>query len=563
MLQTIHIKNFAIIDQLNVQFNQGMSVLTGETGAGKSIIIDALSLVAGGRASSEMIRHECDKAVVQALFDIASLSPVQQFLEHEGLNGEDNELIITREIHRSGKSQVRINGMLANVTILKHLGTLLMDIHGQHEHQFLMNDAKHLSLLDSYGAETIANERALYMETYTQYSRLKKQLKQLMEIEQNDTQRVNLLKRHIADIEEVNPQMREDVLLEEELKTLANDKKVASVLLCLDTLLTHEETGVKQILHQSLSQLYHIVDLSKEYEQMAIQLNDVLSGVNDMSKQLSHALDRIEFNEERLSEVENRLAQLDKLKERYGQNIDEVIVYYNESKSELDRILNKDKHLVDMQQQFLHVREQLLIQGKKLTTLRQALAVKLEQSVKEQLMSLYMDKVEFKVQFKSDGEKIKIRATGLDDVEFLVATNVGEPLKPLVKVASGGELSRMMLALKAIFASQQTISTIIFDEIDTGVSGRVAQAIANKMHDISKNIQVLCITHLPQVAAKSDYHLYVKKIVVDNRTTTELHCLSHEQRRQEVARMFAGDTLTQAALHHADELLQHTELTHK
>lgn len=557
MLQSIHIKDFAIIETLTVSFEQGMTVLTGETGAGKSIIIDALSLIIGGRGSSEFVRFGKEKAVLQGMFDLSNAPHVVHVLKDKGIDCEEDQIIITRELHKAGKSVVRINGMLTTLTVLKEIGQLLVDIHGQHEHQHLMDEKQHLHLLDRFAFDEIKDALEQYQLQYSVYSDQKKELKQLMEMEKNDTQRVSLLQRHIADIEKVAPKENEDVLLEEERQKLLNQHTEFQGLSKLDALLLHEEHGAERLLKEAAYTTQHLQSVdSKRYGHIASQLQDVTAILNDITKNIGGLFDGVSFDESRLQYIEERLAQLDTLKERYGETIHDVLMYYADCSQELDKIVNKDKYIVQAQQTFLSSHQLLKNHAETLSQLRQQHAKRLEDMVHAELQDLYMGQVRFQVQFNSGDDKNKLRFMGQDVVEFLVSTNAGEPLKPLVKVASGGEVSRMMLALKTIFTKNQLISTVVFDEIDTGVSGRVAQAIADKMSHIARTVQVLSITHLPQVAAKAQQHLFVEKQVMDDKTATQVRVLSTEERVHSVAHMFAGEDVTAAALEHARELLE-------
>lgn len=557
MLQSIQIKDFAIIDELTVSFQQGMTVLTGETGAGKSIIIDALALLIGGRGSSEFVRFGKDKAVLQGLFDVSTMSHVESVLIDKGIECEDNQLIITRELHKTGKSIVRVNGVLTTLAVLKEIGQLLVDIHGQHEHQHLMDEKQHLNLLDRFAFDDIKASLEEYQSQYMLYTQQKKELKRLMETEKNDTQRVSLLKRHIADIEEISPKEQEDALLEEERQMLLKNQAEFQGLSKLDTVLLHDEHGADRLMKEAAYITQHLQEVDGEkYGSVASQLQDVIAVLSDITKDMGILFDGISFDESRLQYIEERLNQLDTLKERYGETLQDVLSYYAECTQELDKILNKDKYVLQAQQSFLASHQSLIKSAESLSQLRQKHAQRLEDMVHAELHDLYMGQVRFKVLFNSGEKTDKLRSTGKDAIEFLVATNTGEPLKPLVKVASGGEVSRMMLALKTIFTKSQLISTVVFDEIDTGVSGRVAQSIADKMSHISQTVQVLAITHLPQVAAKANQHLFVEKKVVDEKTATHVRMLTEAERIHSVAHMFAGENITAAALEHAKELLE-------
>lgn len=554
MLQSLHIKNFAIIEDLSVDFSKGMTVLTGETGAGKSIIIDAVSLIAGSRSSTDFIRYGCDKAIIQAVFYIENHQILAQ-LQALAIDIEENTLIIYREIQQSKKNIIRINGVVVTLSQLKEIMRLIIDIHGQHEHQFLMDETRHLELLDNFANEKIASIKNEYTNAYQKYKIVRQQLKKMLKQDEVDHAKLNLLKRQIAEIQEVNPQPNEDIILEAELKKLLANQKSGESLDRLNRLFSDEEISINEFVKNSIYAIQDIADLSLNFENIQEQLVDIQDKVYEVSRLISYELDKVDFDPERLDVVEERLNALEKLKFNYGETIDDILNYYSQITKELDAIENKDMHLNQLQKEFIFHRDNVLSLGKNLSNKRQEFALLLEKEIKTQLADLYMDKVQFKVAFKKQ-EKVHITADGIDQVEFLIATNIGEPLKPLIKISSGGELSRMMLALKTIFTKNQHISTIIFDEIDTGVSGRVAQAIANKMSLIGQYIQVLCISHLPQVAAKANYHLFVNKEISNNRTYTSITQLGYQDRQYEIAKMIAGENVTTIALNHAKELLE-------
>lgn len=554
MLQSIQIKNFAIIEELTVNFENGMTVLTGETGAGKSIIIDAVSLLAGSRSNTDFIRYGCDKAVVQGIFDITNNAFLLDKLKEFSIETEDDTVIIYREIQQSKKNIIRVNGVIVTLAQLKEIAQFLIDIHGQHEHQFLMDEAKHLSLLDNYGKQSLIALKNQYAEAYQNYKQCKTILKKVLTQDAVDHAKLVLLKRQVAEIKEVNPQINEDSLLEKESHELLENQQSGEALMRLHQLCSDETYSLSTFIKQSIFTVSDIEQIATDYAVLSEQLRDVEDKIYDIAKMISQKLDMVSFDPERLAFVEERLNVLEKLKYNYGETLADVLDYYENITQELDSIENRETHLSKLQKEFVQSRETVLKIGQLLSEKRQEQALLLEDEIKQQLADLYMEKVVFKVDFKQQ-EKIVIKSSGIDDISFLVATNIGEPLKSLVKVASGGELSRMMLALKTIFTKNERIGTIIFDEIDTGVSGRVAQAIANKMSLIGTIKQVLCISHLPQVAAKADNHLFVKKEIMADRTYTHLVVLADDDRRYEIAKMIAGDEISEFALLHATELL--------
>lgn len=549
MLQSISIQNFAIIESLIVDFKNGMSVLTGETGAGKSIIIDAVALLAGGRSSSTFVRHGSDKAVLQGLFDLDHAPSVQQLLDELSIPNEENQLLVYREIHANGKGVIRINGLLSTANVLKQLTRTLIDIHGQHEHQQLMDDTHHLNLLDQFGNTDVFMVLEAYQMAYAEYAQARKQLKSLMVSQAQDDQKVSLLKQHIKDIEAVAPQEGEAEALKKELTLLLQHEKYAKALHVVDKALSNEEHGALMQINQAVASLQLLEESS--CVEKTTDLIGALETIKDVSKFVGSMLEKHQFDLARFEFVQHRLSQYDNLSEKYG----DVLSYYQTAKAELDTIDNKETYLAQAQEAFIRARENVLENGRKLTHVRQEKAVELSRTILEQLNDLYMKNVQFEAVFL-ESDKPKITANGLDDVTFMVSTNTGEPLKPLAKVASGGELSRLMLALKVIFSKQQGIGTLIFDEIDTGVSGRVAQSIAEKMYAIGTFAQVLSVSHLPQVAAIADHHLFVSKLSEADRTKTTITYLEHQERVVEVAKMFAGEDVNESALHHAELLVK-------
>lgn len=557
MLTLLSIENFAIIESLAIDFSKGMTVLMGETGAGKSIIIDALSYLAGGRSSSSDIRYQCDRAIVQAQYYFDSHESLAKILNDHGILFQ-NELVLYREIHRNGRNVIRINGVLSTVALLKEIGRFVIDIHGQHEHQLLLNAENHLNYLDQFGNKTLQPLILDYQEKYSIYVLAKKKLKSLMLSEQQDAQRISLIEQQKKEIESVQPLPNEDNLLKEELQILTKNKEKFEWLTQLHQNVFNEESVLISTFNAVSSKMSHSDINDNAYENFNQQLILVSDLLKEIEKGSLNLLEQLQFNPERFDALFLRLQQLDDLKIKYGESIDDVISYFNQISQELDVLVNKEKYIQIGQNEFLTAREQLLIAGQLLSKTRKELAKQLENVIHEQLKDLYMEKVTFNVHF-DDSQSSKIKKTGLDNVSFYISTNVGEPFKSLEKVASGGEMSRIMLALKTIFFSNRRIGTIVFDEIDTGVSGRVAEAIGQKMAIIGRNTQVLAITHLPQVAAVADYQINVIKEVVGERTRTVIKDLTEEERVIEIAKMITGDEIAESALIHAKSLREMSE----
>ncbi|MEO3718319.1 DNA repair protein RecN [Pediococcus acidilactici] len=553
MLLELAIKDFAIIEKLDASFRQGMTVLTGETGAGKSIIIDAVGLLAGGRGSVDFVRTGADKAVLQGVFDIAEIANTKTVLEELGIE-PTNDLVITRELLKTGRSVCRVNGTIVNLNSLKKIGQTLIDIHGQNEHQELMDSDKHLRLLEQFDYAAVADTKQRYQAAFKAYTKLNRRLNQSLKNEHEWNQRVDMLQFQVDEIKAANLIEGEDEELEKRRDQLVNFQSISDALATSFQVLESEEgVSATDQIGNVMQEMQGIADYDEEYEQIADEVQNAYYSLEDVTNRVRSAIDSMEWNPAELDEVEQRLETIRQLKKKYGNSITEILKYLSRIENELAEMTGAGQNLDDLAVEVEKRLQETKQLGTQLTNLRQKMALKLEQAVRDQLAGLYMEKTQFKVQFNS--KKVP-ELDGLDNVEFLIQPNPGEDLKPLAKIASGGELSRIMLALKTIFARNEGVTSIIFDEVDTGVSGRVAQAIADKIHEISNHSQVLCISHLPQVAARADYQLHVAKKVVKGRTMTNLTALDDEGRVNEIAKMLAGVDLTELSLEHARELLQ-------
>lgn len=554
MLRELDIRNFAIIDTLSVSFTEGMTVLTGETGAGKSIIIDAVHLLAGGRGSQEFIRHGAQKAEIEGLFHIESEKhPVHKKLEDFGIQASDGDVLLRRELNGKGKNVCRINGKLVTISILREVGAALIDIHGQHETQELMDEKQHLHLLDQFAGKLLTKAKEGYSHTFEKYTKLKREFASYNENEQQIAQRIDLLTFQLNEIEEAQLVPGEEETLLEERKRLQNFTKIFESISQAHEAIQGESKGLDWV-GNAMSELEHAAAVDEQFKEASESVTGAFYQLQDTSTEIKRILDQLEFDPERLNEIEQRLALLQSLKRKYGASVEDMLLYQEEQADELDKLLNRDQRLRLDQEKLKELTEDLRVEAEELTMLRKQAAVKLSKAIMEQLKELHMGKASFSVQFDLL-PKGKFDRFGQDSIAFHISTNVGEPLKPLTKVASGGELSRMMLALKTIFSKHQGITSIIFDEVDTGVSGRVAQAIAEKIAAIARHSQVLCISHLPQVAAMADQHLFIEKKVSKDRTTTSVKELEGRKRTEEMSRMLSGAEITELTLQHADELL--------
>lgn len=566
MLTELSIKDFAIIDKIAMTFNDGLTVLTGETGAGKSIIIDAVQLLAGGRGSVEYVRYGAKKAEIEGLFIVDVVNhPIYKVSKQYGIEVEDDQVVLHRTITASGKSICRVNGKLVTLAILREFGRTLIDIHSQHETQSLMHPENHIDLLDLYHREEIMKAKEDYTYLYKKLVKLENRYKELNENEQEMAHRLDLLEFQLHELEEASLKPNEDEILEEERNHLANFERIFKSIQDAYNALYGENKGLDwlNIAQQSLQE-------SRQYNKFLTEKAEELStyyyNIEELSFDLRNFSETLEYNPMRLNEIESRLDEINRLKKKYGSTVNDVLEYMAKIEDEIDEIKNKDSRLTQLAEQISETKKDTLLEAKHLHDLRRQAASSLVKEVHKELASLYLEKASFSITFSPEIDEnvltyyenhpIKFQKNGIDQVRFMISTNIGEPLKELDKIASGGELSRIMLVLKKIFSHHQGITSVIFDEVDTGVSGRVAQAIAEKIYQISHDSQVLCITHLPQVASMADTHTLIEKEEKNNRTSTKLFELTSDEQVKELSRMITGAKLTETAKEHASELLQ-------
>ncbi|MBC1473073.1 DNA repair protein RecN [Listeria grandensis] len=553
MLQELTIRNFAIIESLNLSFQEGMTVLTGETGAGKSIIIDALGLLVGGRGSVDFIRHGEEKLEIQGLFTINQHNKgCLDALHSNGIDANDGMVVLERILFQSGKNTCRINGKLATTVVLREIGSRLIDIHSQHEHQELMNDEFHLQLLDRFAWNDIASTLAKYQTKYVAYTEMKAKWRNWTKNEQELAQRLDMLRFQQDEITSANLRLGEEEALMEQKHVLANFEKINESLQNAYTALQGEERGL-EFISEAMRHVASASDILPEYKALSESVASSFYLLEDSAMQIRQELDKLEFQPDELDTIETRLNELSQLKRKYGKTVEAIIQYNEDIDQEIVELSDRETHLDQLEKDLEKAKDQLHELATKLTTIRQKSAKQLEKQIKDELNELYMEKAIFQVNFATQANEFT--ENGVDKVAFYMSTNPGEPLKPLSKVASGGELSRMMLALKTIFSRHQGITSIIFDEVDTGVSGRVAQAIAEKIYAVAVGSQVLCISHLPQVAAMADHHFYISKATTANRTMTSVTPLSGGEKIEEISRMIAGIEVTDVTKQHANEML--------
>ncbi len=557
MLQELTIDNLAIIDHQSLTFDNQMTVLTGETGAGKSIIIDAVGLLAGGRGSQEFIRRGCDKLSLQGQFTVPDDEQYVAMLDHLGIDHQDGVLIISRQINRNGRNTIRVNGQLINTSTLKELGRGLVDIQGQNEHQLLLQPDTHLGMLDQFAGEQIADELSRYHDLYTHYTKLKKVISDRQKNEQQWAQRLDMLRYQVKEIGDANLVPDEDEQLTSERERLAHFQQINTALQTVAGILNDNDgVAVLDQLGTAMDSLREIAKFDPEFEKMDRSLNDAYYTLQDLADNANSQLENLEFDDSKLAQIDTRLTLIGTLEHKYGDTVADVLKYYDQIKSELEQMEQSAESADDQGAELDDLKKQLGSLANDLSEKRHRAAKKLENEVHQQLSALYMDKANFQVHFAPVASEDGFGPQGSEEVEFYIQTNPGETMGPLVKIASGGELSRVMLALKTIFASTAGITSIIFDEVDTGVSGRVAQAIADKIKLIAQHSQVLCITHLPQVAAVAQHHWHIEKGVHGSRTTTSVTKLNNQQRVDELSRMLAGERITKLTREHASELLK-------
>ena len=551
MLLEISIKNFAIIEEISLNFEQGMTVLTGETGAGKSIIIDAMNMMLGSRATTDVIRHGAPKAEIEGLFSLENSRALREIFEEQGWELTD-ELIIRREILQNGRSVSRINGQMVNLSVLKAVGQHLVDIHGQHDQEELMRPQLHIAMLDEFGTADFLNLKSRYQETFDRYRSLRKQVLTLQKNQQEHKARIEMLEFQMAEIESAALKSGEDTALHQERDRLLNHKLIADTLTNAYTMLDNEDFSSLTNVRSAMNDLESIEDYDPAYKELSGSLSETYYVLEDVSKRLEDILDGLDFDGDRLLQVESRLDLINSITRKYGGQVDDVLDYFAQISKEYSLLTGSNLSSEDMDRKLKALERELVELAQELSQARHGLAAQLEAEIKQELQDLYMEKARFKVQFS----KGKFNREGNEQVEFYISANPGEDFKPLVKVASGGELSRLMLAIKSAFSRKEGKTSIVFDEVDTGVSGRVAQAIAQKIHKIGSNGQVLAISHLPQVIAIADYQFFIEKISDENSTVSTVRLLTADERVQEVAKMLAGEDVTEAALTQARELLK-------
>lgn len=556
MLIQLNIKQFGIIESATIELKNGLTVLSGETGAGKSMILAAISQLSGQRTSTSYIRYGEEKASVEGVFDFPKNKEVINIFKDLDLDLEDEVIIIRRDIYSSGKSVCRINGTIVNLSTLKKVAVYLLDMHEQHDNQILLVEKNHLNLIDSFNKEEIKKVRTEYKEKYKEYKVVTEKIENLKQQESDILQKVDFLKFQYQELTQMKLKKDEDISLEKDIDYLENFEKVNTLAYSITDGIDGEY-GILSKLAEIKSNLGELSRYNSNFEEKYEEITNLYYILDDLKYEVSSYTDDIEYDEEKLDRLIFRMDKIKNLEKKYSRSLNDLIIFREEIKEELEELENYEENYDKYIAEQKNILAELKSLGDKLTTIRKKTAQKLESLIQEELKFLYMDKSTIKVDLKDK----EYASDGKDDVRILISANLGEPLKSLSKVASGGELSRVMLALKIIFSRSIEATSIIFDEIDTGVSGRVSQRMAEKMYQLGVGSQVLCISHLPQTTALADTNLLISKEVIDKRTLTSIKELDRQQKIEEVARMISGDKMTRLSEEHAIEMLKLAEKT--
>lgn len=548
MLVHLHVKNLALIQEVQADFGPGLNILTGETGAGKSILMGSVNLALGQKMSRGMIREGAPYALVELVFQVDSCT--EEKLKELDVFPEEGQVIITRKLMEN-RSISKVNGEASTVGNIKKIAALLLDIHGQHEHQSLLYPEKQMEILDEFGGGEILEKKEGVKDFYIEYSRLKKELESYQIDEEQRRREMGFLEYEIQEISQAQLKPGEDQELETVYRKLANGKKITEGLGSVYQITGYEGEGMGAQMGRAMQKISQIREYDSELENIYSSMEDMDSLLNDLNRELSSYLSEFVFSDEEFQETENRLDLINHLKSKYGHTIEEILSYQGEKEKELERLENFQARKEELERK-LEEQEMLLKKAsQELTRCRKDWASMLEEKIIQSLQDLNFLNVEFHISFR---EKESYTAQGKDSITFMISTNPGEPVLPLQQVVSGGELSRIMLAIKTLLADKDQTETLIFDEIDTGISGRTAQKVAEKMKVIGENHQVLCITHLPQIASQADYHYLIEKNVENMETSTRIRRLSYDDSVEELARMLGGAKITDAVLQNAAEM---------
>lgn len=548
MLENLHVKNLALIEEEDITFLDGLHILSGETGAGKSIILGALGLALGGKVSKDMLRDPGKEALVEAVFRITRDSQRKQLAELD-IEPYDDEVILSRKITES-RSVAKINGEMVPAIKMKEVGDIFLDIHGQNDHQSLLHKKKHLEMLDEYAKNEVGPLKERMQTAYKTYAAKQQEWKEANQLDGDREREISFLEYEIKEITEANLEIGEDARFENQYRRLSNSKRIMEAL-SEAYQQTSGSDGASEQVGRAVQRLHQTLSYDEALEPMFESLNDIDSLLSDFNRDLSQYMAEAEFDEEMFAQIDGRLNEINRLKDKYGATIEDILATKQEKEDRLEKLMHHEAYLAKLTQALNDAKKEAEDAAFALSGMRKRYAKELSGKVEEALMDLNFLDVHFSMEFLQTDH---IGADGYDDAQFMIRTNPGEPIRPLKDIASGGEMSRIMLAIKTVLAEHDDIDTLIFDEIDAGISGRTAQAVSEKLHLVAKEHQVICITHLPQIAAMADHHYLIQKDVVGNETISSIEALSYHDSIKELARMLGGTTITQTVLDNAKEM---------
>ena len=549
MLYSIHVKNFALIDEVEIDLGKGLNIITGETGAGKSIVIDAVNFALGKKMSKDIVREDADYCFSELIFDICS-DEIRDKLKELDIYCED-EIILSRKI-TNGRNVCKINGETVNTNTLKEISSLLIDIHGQHDHQSLFYKKGHALILDNYCGSELSGLKNSLHNIYWSYIEKKNEFESATNTENSRERDLDIARHEVNEIESARLVAGEDEELEKTYKRMVNSKKLLEAVATTYSCTGYDEYGAGSMIGRALSQLNNVAGEDDNADSLLSFITDIDSLLNDFNRQIADYKESLEFSEEDFRNCEDRLDLINNLKRRYGNTIEDILDYCEKKKSEIEKYEDYDAYISNLKNELYMKKSEVISVCEKISKIRKSEASKLANSIHEALVDLNFLDANFEIKVEPDENKLS--SNGYDDIEMLISTNPGENLKPLKDIASGGEISRIMLAIKSVMAEKDSVSTLIFDEIDTGISGRTAQKVSEKMANIANAHQVICVTHLPQIAAMADDHFEIKKSVINDRTVTDITLLSQDGSVDELARMLGGTEITDAVLLNAKEM---------
>lgn len=550
MLQSIHVKNFALIDEVEIDLSNGLNILTGETGAGKSIIIDAVNFALGKKLPKDIVREDADYALSELVFSVTDEKVIEK-LKDLDIVPDDGMLVLSKKIV-NGRASAKINGETATSSTLKNVASLLIDIHGQHEHQSLLAENKHIDILDSFLVNELKDIKNKYATVYSDYLSKKKELFELTDGGANKERELALLKYEVNEIDAASLVIGEDETLEADYRKMVNAKKLAESISIAHAMTGYDGDGAGSLIGRALSNIKGVSSIDEDAKDLELTLTDIDSLLNDFNRMIAGYEETLEFSNEDFTTTENRMNLVNTMKQKYGNSIEAVLRYRDDKEAEIKKFEDFDSYVAELESAVNKLKAEVISLCETISDIRKKKALALSNDISEALKDLNFLDSNFEIEVESDESNLS--AKGFDAVKMLISTNPGERLKPLSLVASGGEMSRIMLAIKSIMADNDEISTLIFDEIDTGISGRTAQKVSEKMAYIAREHQVICVTHLPQIAAMADNHYEITKSVSEGKTTTSVALLTEDAVVKELARMLGGVSITDAVIENAREM---------